>query len=87
VHVMRAGAAYSLARDGESLARLRTRYAAKMAATPDAAAFAAVAEDIESQGVAFRDLVRNVGSVETLEAYLADLRARANAPAAIAATN
>jgi hypothetical protein len=73
-HVMRAAVAYSLAGSEPALARLRQHYAAKMTASPDAKAFAVVTERIENQGVAFRDLAKQIASVDSLQAFMAEFK-------------
>ena len=72
--IMRAAVAYSLGGDEKALATLRARYADKMNASPDAKGFAIVSERIEQQGVAFRDLARQIASVDSLQAFLSDFR-------------
>ena len=72
--VMRAAIAYSLANDEASLDRLRTHFAAKMKASPDASAFAVVTQNIDAQGAAFRDLAGKIASIDTLENFMKDFR-------------
>ena len=73
---MRAAIAYSLAGDETSLDRLRTRFEPKMKSSPDASAFAVVTQNIDLQGVAFRDLAGKIASVDTLEAFMQDFKKR-----------
>ncbi|MGB8365390.1 MAG: hypothetical protein ACLQUZ_16520 [Rhizomicrobium sp.] len=73
--LMRAAVAYSLAGDETSLDRLRTRFAAKMKTSPDASAFAVVTQNIDQQGVAFRDLAGKIASIDTLERFMDDFHA------------
>ena len=75
-NLMRAAIAYSLADDEPSLDRLRTRFGAKMKASPDASAFAVVTQNIDTQGVAFRDLAGKIASVDTLEGFMQDFKKR-----------
>jgi hypothetical protein len=77
---MRAAIAYSLANDEADLDRLRGHFAAKMAKTPDASAFAVVTQDISLHGLAFRDVAGKVASIDTLESFMKDFR-RHNASA------
>jgi hypothetical protein len=72
--IMRAAVAYSLGGDEKALATLRGRYGEKMNASPDAKGFAIVSERIEQQGVAFRDLARQIASVDSLQAFLTDFK-------------
>jgi tetratricopeptide (TPR) repeat protein len=72
--VMRAAIAYSLANDEPSLDRLRTHFAAKMKASPDASAFTVVTQNIGAQGAAFRDMAGQIASIDTLEAFMKDFR-------------
>jgi hypothetical protein len=72
--IMRAAVAYSLGRDEAALDLLREHYAAKMKASPDAKAFAVVTERIDRRGVEFRDLVKQIASVDTLQAFMADFK-------------
>lgn len=76
--VMRAAIAYSLANDEAGVERLRTRFAPKMKATPDANAFAVVTEDIDRQGTAFRETAAKIASVSTLDAFMKDFRSKQN---------
>lgn len=93
--LMRACVAYSLAGDGAALERLRTRFDAKMAQSPDAKAFAVVTQAPDVTGDDYKNLVKRVASADTLTAFLQDFRSRygsggaaanALAPAAAAAT-
>lgn len=72
--VMRAAVAYSLAGDNAALQRLRTRFEAKMKDGPDASAFSVVTGRIDQQGVAFQDLAKSIAAVDTLQAFMADLK-------------
>ena len=75
--VMRAAVAYSLAGDDAALQRLRTRFTAKMGDSPDASAFSVVTGRIDQQGVAFQDLAKSIAAVDTLQAFMADLKKQA----------
>jgi tetratricopeptide (TPR) repeat protein len=72
--IMRAAVAYSLGNDQPALDRLREHYAAKMNASPDAKAFAIVTDRIDRQGGEFRDLVKRIAAVDTLQAFMADFK-------------
>jgi len=80
--VMRAAISYSLASDETSLQRLSANFGAKMKASPDANAFAVVAQPIDAQGTAFRDMAAKIASVDTLEAFMKDFRKRYEVAAA-----
>ena len=72
--IMRSAVGYSLGGNEAALDRLREHYAAKMNASPDAKAFAIVSESIDRQGVAFRDLAKQIASVDSLQAFMADFK-------------
>ncbi len=74
--VMRAAIAYSLANDETSLDRLRAHFAPKMQATPDANAFAVVTQNIDRQGIAFRETATKLASIGTLEAFMKDFKTK-----------
>ncbi len=74
--VMRAAVAYSLTNDEASLDRLRNHFGPKMKASPDASAFAVVAQRIDAHGVAFRDAAAQIASVDTLQTFMSDFRKR-----------
>lgn len=80
--VMRAAVAYSMAGDDAALQRLRTRFGAKMNDSPDARAFSVVTGRSDQQGVAFQDLAKSIAGVDTLQAFMADLKKQGAAPAA-----
>jgi hypothetical protein len=84
--IMRAAVAYSLAGNEIGLDLLRTHYVEKMSASPDAKAFAIVSENIDRQGVAFRDLAKQIASVDSLQAFMADFK-KQGAAAAKTASN
>ncbi len=73
---MRSAIAYALAEDPLSLDRLRTKYTQKMAESPDARTFGLVASPNASGSAAFRSLVRQATSAETLTDFLRAYRAR-----------
>ena len=75
-NVMRAAIAYSLADDEASLDRLRTHFGPKMKTSADASAFAVVTQNIDLQGVAFRDMAGKIASVDTLEGFMQDFKKR-----------
>ena len=81
--VMRTAIAYSMAQDEDGLGRLRKKFGNKMQQSPDAIAFAAVTDPIGAgNGGAFRDAVRRIASVNTLDKFLKSLGA--DKPASVA---
>jgi hypothetical protein len=74
--VLRAAISYTLASDEASLDRLRKSFAAKMATSRDAAAFAVVTQKLDTQGTAFRDMAGQIASIDTLESFMKDFRKR-----------
>jgi hypothetical protein len=74
--VMRAAIAYVLSEEGLSLARLTSKFADKMAATPDANAFALVSSDSGAKQADFRDIAKAAVSSSTLTEFLRSYRER-----------
>jgi hypothetical protein len=74
--MLRAGVAYSLAEDKLGTARLRDKYAAKMAEGPDGRAFDVVTGGLGTGSPEFREVARIVASGDTLSGFLRDLKAR-----------
>ncbi|MBV9346641.1 MAG: tetratricopeptide repeat protein [Pseudolabrys sp.] len=74
--VLRAAICYALAEDAIALTRIREKFAAKMTEGPDARAFEIVTAPIGTAGVEFRKIASAIASTGTLEAFLADMRAR-----------
>ncbi len=72
--LMRAAIGYALAGDTLGLGRFRDRYAAKMAATPDARVFEIVAAPLDARGSEFRDVAHAAVAVDTLESFLRDMQ-------------
>lgn len=73
---MRAAIALSLAEDGLGLDRLRGKFVAKMADSPEASAFEVVTAPIEARGDAFREIARTVATSSSFDAFLKEYRAR-----------
>jgi tetratricopeptide (TPR) repeat protein len=73
--VLRAGIGYALGEDAIGLGRLRERYAAKMVDGPDRRAFDIVTSPAGLKSAEFSAIATNVGSVDTLERFLQDLKA------------
>jgi hypothetical protein len=76
LNLMRACVAYSLAGDAVSLERLRSRFEQKMRASPDANAFAMLTSAPDVTSVDYKTLVERIASVEMLEAFFNEFRAR-----------
>ena len=74
--ILRAAIGYALSGEQLSLMRLREKYAAKMAEGPDARAFDVVSAPIGTGSMEFQDVARRVASIDTLRAFLKDIRTR-----------
>ena len=77
LEVLKAGISYSLINDRLSVDRLRSKYVAKMSATPNGSAFEAVTGPIVAGGSSdFNEIVKTVGAADTMATFLADYRKR-----------
>jgi tetratricopeptide (TPR) repeat protein len=74
--ILRAGVAYALADDKIGMARLRDKYAAKMADGTDRRAFDLVTSGLGPNSSEFREVARIVASGDTLAGFLRDLKMR-----------
>jgi hypothetical protein len=74
--ILRAAIGYSLGDEPLSLARLRERYAPKMMNTPDGRAFDVVSAPVGTTNTEFQDIAKRVTGVDSLEAFLRDMRRR-----------
>lgn len=74
--ILRAAICYSLSEESIGVARLREKYEAKFADGPDRRAFDVVTAPIGTSGAEFQDIAKKVASVDTLDAFLRDLRAK-----------
>jgi tetratricopeptide (TPR) repeat protein len=74
--ILRAEIGYALAEDTLGLGRFRDKYAAKMAQTPDARAFEVVSAPLGTSGDEFKDIAHAAAAVDTLDAFLRDMKAR-----------
>ena len=74
--ILRATVGYALGEDALGLSRFREKYAAKMAQTPDARAFEIASAPLGTSGTEFRDIAHLAASVDTLEAFLRDMKTR-----------
>jgi tetratricopeptide (TPR) repeat protein len=76
VDILRAAIGYALEGDFIGIARLKEKYAAKMAQGPDRRAFEVATGGYGNASAEFRAVVQSVASVDLLENFLRDLRAR-----------
>jgi tetratricopeptide (TPR) repeat protein len=74
--ILRAAICYALSEEAIGVARIREKYEAKFADGPDRRAFDVVTAPIGTSGAEFQDIAKKVASVDTLDAFLRDLRAR-----------
>jgi hypothetical protein len=74
--VLRAAVGFALAEDRIGTARLREKYAAKMSEGNDRRAFTLVTGNLGTNSAEFRDVARAISSIDTLEGFLRDMRAR-----------
>ncbi len=74
--ILRAAIGYSLGDEPLGLARFRERYAPKMASTPDARAFDVVSAPVGSSSQDFQNVAKKVTGIDSLEAFLRDMRKR-----------
>ncbi len=74
--ILRASIGYALGEETIGLARLREKYGAKFSDGPDRRAFEIVSAPIGTSGADFQTVAKKVASVDTLDAFLRDLRAR-----------
>ena len=77
--MLRAAIGYALSDEAIGLIRMREKYAAKMASTPDARAFDVVSAPIGAASDDFRSVAGKVASIDTLDAFLSDLNKRFSA--------
>jgi tetratricopeptide (TPR) repeat protein len=73
--VLRAAIGYALGEDALGLERLRGRYAAKMAGSRDSRAFDVVTAAAGVGSAEFRSVASTIGSLDTLDAFLHEMRA------------
>jgi hypothetical protein len=74
--VLRAAIGYALGDEPIGLGRLREKYAAKLADTPDRHAFEVVSAPTGADGPEFKDVARAVAGMSTLDSFLRDMRTR-----------
>ena len=75
VDVLRAGIGFALGEDTIGLARLRERYGPKMEKGPDRRAFDVVTGPIGVSGPEFQSIAASIGSMDTLDGFLRDMKA------------
>jgi hypothetical protein len=81
--ILRAAICYALSEEALGVARLREKYEAKFTDGPDRRAFDVVTAPVGTTGAEFQDIAKKVASIDTLDAFLRDLRTRyPDAPAA-----
>jgi tetratricopeptide (TPR) repeat protein len=74
--ILRAEIGYALSSDTVGLGRFREKYAAKMAPTPDGHIFEIVSAPLGSSGDQFGAIAHAATSIDTLEGFLRDMKAR-----------
>jgi tetratricopeptide (TPR) repeat protein len=74
--ILRAAISYALGDEPIGLGRLREKYAAKLADTPDRHAFEVVSAPTGADGKEFKDVAQAVAGMDTLDAFLRDMRIR-----------
>jgi hypothetical protein len=74
--ILRAAIGYSLGEEPLGLARFRERYAPIMMNTPDGRAFDVVSAPVGTANAEFQDVAKRVTGVDSLEAFLRDMRTR-----------
>ena len=74
--ILRAAIGYSLGDEPLGLARFRERYAPIMMNTPDGRAFDVVSAPVGTANTEFQDIAKKVTGVDSLEAFLRDMRTR-----------
>lgn len=74
VNIVKAAVGMVLGNDRLGLQRIRSKFAERMAQTPEWPIFDFVTGQIESQSVEFRDVAREVSGMDSLDAFLAAYR-------------
>jgi tetratricopeptide (TPR) repeat protein len=74
--ILRAAIGYSLGDEPIGLGRLREKYSAKMADTPDRRAFDVVSAPVGTGSADFQEIAKKIAGVDSLDAFLRDMRAR-----------
>ena len=76
IDMLRAAVGYALADDALGLARLRERYLEKIPEGPEQRMFAVVAAPLSGRSEDFAEIAKTASAVDTLTAFLRDLRKR-----------
>ena len=76
IDILRAAIGYALAEESIGLARFRDKYMPKMADTPDGHAFKVVTAPVGSGDPEFSSVAQTVSGIDTLDAFLKDMRER-----------
>ena len=76
IDVLRAAIGYALDDEAIGLQRFRDKFMAKMADSPDRHAFEVVTAPTGTQGTEFQNVAQVVAGVNTLDAFLSDMRKR-----------
>jgi hypothetical protein len=74
--ILRAAMGYAIDADRLGMDRFAAKYAAKMAEGPDRGAFEVLSAPNSIDTIEFRQIAQTVAAVDTLDAFLRDLRAR-----------
>jgi hypothetical protein len=74
--ILRAAIGYVLGEDPIGMERFRERYAGKMGEGPDYRAFDVITAPVERSGSEFGDIAKAIAAVDTLTAFLRELRTR-----------
>ncbi|HAH11480.1 MAG TPA: hypothetical protein DCL48_15410 [Alphaproteobacteria bacterium] len=74
--ILKAAVAFVLANDRGGVERLRARYGAKMADSPDARQFAVIVGKGDPGSADLRTMVRDTAGADTLDAFVADMKTR-----------
>ncbi len=69
-NIMRTAIAYTMADDSAGLQTLRNRFVTLMADAPEAAAFEIITRQLDPTGMEFREAVKAVAGVDTLDTFL-----------------
>jgi tetratricopeptide (TPR) repeat protein len=74
--ILRAAIGYSLGDEPIGLDRLREKYSAKMADTPDRRAFDVVSAPVGTASADFQEIAKKIAGVNSLDTFLRDMRTR-----------
>ena len=69
-NIVKAAVGYVLSNDQIGLARLRSRFSEAMSTTPEWPVFAFVVENVDPNGVNFREIARQVADTQAINAFL-----------------